>query len=59
MTELETFNNQTLDIKILNLPSQNHKRKSYVRSFLTKELLRELIIDRNLRKECNLIYLVT
>jgi len=46
MNELETFNNQTLDIKILNLPSQNHKRKAYVRSFLTKELLRELIIDR-------------
>lgn len=46
MTELEKFNNQTLDIKILNLPSQNHKRKAYVRSFLTKELLRELIIDR-------------
>jgi len=46
MTELEKFNNQTLDIKILKLHYQNHKRKAYVRSFLTKELLRELIIDR-------------
>lgn len=46
MTELEKFNNQTLDIKILNLPSQNHKRRAYIRSFLTKELLIELVLEK-------------
>lgn len=46
MTELEKFNNQTLDIKILKLPFQNHKRRLYIRSFLTKELLIELVLEK-------------
>jgi G:T-mismatch repair DNA endonuclease (very short patch repair protein) len=47
MNELEKLKNTPLDTKILNLSPQNHKRRTYVRSFLTKELINELVTERN------------
>lgn len=47
MTELDKFNEKILDVEILNLAYQNHRRRKYVRSFITKEFLQELISKRN------------
>jgi very-short-patch-repair endonuclease len=44
MTELKKFNKLQLNTNILNLPSQSHKRREYIRSFLTKELFEELVV---------------
>jgi G:T-mismatch repair DNA endonuclease (very short patch repair protein) len=43
MTELEKFNQLKLDQQLLNKHHQNITRKAYVREFLTKEFLREVV----------------
>lgn len=46
MTEQDKFNGLSLDKKLLSKSPNNHKRRAYVRSFITEELLRELV-ERN------------
>ena len=46
MTQLEKFNSTELDVQILNKSSNAHDRRKYVRSFLTKEFLSELVIEK-------------
>jgi very-short-patch-repair endonuclease len=44
MTELEKLNKSKLNLDLLNKHSNNHERRKYIRLFLTKELIEELLI---------------
>jgi G:T-mismatch repair DNA endonuclease (very short patch repair protein) len=44
---LEIFNKSKLNDDILNLHSNNHTRRKYIRSILTKDFLEELVIKEN------------
>ncbi len=47
MTQLEKLKNKKLDFSILNQHSNSHIRRKYIRELLTKELLKELIIEKS------------
>jgi len=45
---LNKFNETTLDSEILNLHSNNHVRRKYIRGILTRDFLHELLVDDGL-----------
>lgn len=45
MTELDKLLLKKIDMKLLNKHPNNHKRREYVRSLVTKDLLQELVND--------------